>query len=87
MLRVELTVQCVGDEDLGHHVLETGHHDVEEVELVDHAERQSLVAEQLYGHVNHAVTERVRVCRLLQHHRYPTVVQHKRLRQRLLQQT
>lgn len=50
-------MQCVGDENFGHHVLETGNHDMQQVESVHHAQGQGLIAEQLNTDMDHPVAE------------------------------
>jgi len=75
--KLNLTMQRILYEYLGHHQLQTDDHHVQQRQLVDHLESQTFVGEELDAHVDHPVAKRVRIAGHFQHGRYATVVHHK----------
>ena len=66
--------QSVLAEHVGHHVLERGYHDVEQVKIIRHPESQLLVAEELDRDVDDAIGEGIRVVSLNQHQRHSGIM-------------
>ena len=64
-------VQLAADEDVVHHVLERADHDVKQLQLFGHLERQLLVGEELHRDVHDPVRQLVRVRAADQHHGNP----------------
>lgn len=67
-------MQRVRDQYLGHHLPQADDHHVQQAQLLDHLERETLVREQLDAHVHDPVAQRVRIVGHLEHARYPAVV-------------